>query len=168
MLDEAVDEFIEEKKQRFPDHYKEFGMGKELDDGKILRPKNAEVPRQEELDEEENPEKARKELNQKILARGEMFEEEADENDSDITEEDSDSEEKWDCESILTTHTNTDNHPGVIKTERRVKPSQRMQIQLHKQFRVPIDGLIPLAEEVTIQKEKKQKGDARQPFQRLK
>jgi protein LTV1 len=24
-------------------------------------------------------------------------------------------EEKWDCESILSTYTNTDNHPGLIK-----------------------------------------------------
>lgn len=44
-LDDAVDEFIEDKKQRFPDHYKEFGAGKEEDDGKIMRPRNAEVPR---------------------------------------------------------------------------------------------------------------------------
>jgi len=30
-----------------------------------------------------------------------------------------------------------------------------MKIELHKQFKVPIDGLIPLAEEITIRKEKK-------------
>ena len=30
-----------------------------------------------------------------------------------------------------------------------------MKIELHKQFKVPIDGLIPLAEEITIQKEKR-------------
>ena len=30
-----------------------------------------------------------------------------------------------------------------------------MKIELHKQFKVPVDGLIPLAEEITIQKEKK-------------
>jgi len=69
--------------------------------------------------------------------------------------DDSDDEQKWDCETILTTYTNTDNHPGVIKTERRVRPGERMKIELHKQFRVPIDGLIPLAEEINIQKEKK-------------
>lgn len=43
------------------------------------------------------------------------FEAEADEQGSDI-EEDDDSEEKWDCDTILTTYTNTDNHPGVITT----------------------------------------------------
>mmetsp|Transcript_45146 Transcript_45146/g.59867 ORF Transcript_45146/g.59867 Transcript_45146/m.59867 type:complete len:96 (+) Transcript_45146:1512-1799(+) len=30
-----------------------------------------------------------------------------------------------------------------------------MKIELHKQFRVPVDGLIPLAEEITLKKEKK-------------
>lgn len=30
----------------------------------------------------------------------------------------------WDAETILSTYTNTDNHPGVIKTSRRVRPSQ--------------------------------------------
>lgn len=95
-----------------------------------------------------------------------MFQEEAEEKGSNITEEDSDSEEKWDCESILTTHTNTDNHPGIIKTERRVKPNQRHKIELHKQFKVPVDGLIPLAEEITIQKERR-KADTSHPFQRV-
>ena len=55
---------------------------------------------------------------------------------------DEDQEEQWDCESILSTYTNTDNHPGVIKTQRRVRPNQKMKIELHKQFRVPVDGLI--------------------------
>lgn len=39
---------------------------------------------------------------------------------------------EWDCESILSTYTNTDNHPGVIKTTKRVRPSQQMRILLHK------------------------------------
>lgn len=30
-----------------------------------------------------------------------------------------------------------------------------MKIELHKQFKVPIDGLIPIAEEITIHKEKR-------------
>lgn len=33
-------------------------------------------------------------------------------------------EEKWDCETILSTYTNTDNHPGVIRTQKRIRPSQ--------------------------------------------
>ena len=42
-----------------------------------------------------------------------------------VVEEDSDEdkEEKWDCETILSTYTNTDNHPGVIKTQKRVRPN---------------------------------------------
>lgn len=45
---------------------------------------------------------------------------------SDYSEKDpydhsSDEEDRWDCNTILTTHTNTDNHPGVIKTTRVVK-----------------------------------------------
>ena len=39
-----------------------------------------------------------------------------------------------------------------------------MKIELHKQFKVPVDGLIPLAEEITLKKEKKEAGD--QPFTR--
>jgi len=30
-----------------------------------------------------------------------------------------------------------------------------MKIELHKQFRVPIDGLTPMAEEIVLSKEKK-------------
>ena len=165
MLEEAVDAFIEEKKQRFPEHYKEFGTGTEHEEGKILRAKNVEVPRQEELDEEPDQEKAKEELRKRILENGQQFQDEAEERSSDI-EEASDSEEKWDCESILTTYTNTDNHPGVIKTQRRVKPGQRNKIELHKQFKVPIDGLVPFAEEISLQKEKK-KAAGNHPFQRV-
>ena len=32
-----------------------------------------------------------------------------------------------------------------------------MKIELNKQFRVPIDGLTPIAEEIIVQKEKKQR-----------
>ena len=80
----------------------------------------------------------------------ERFEEEALEKIEDDLSADESEGEKWDAETILSTYTNTDNHPGVIKTTRRVRPSQRMKIELHKQFKVPIDGLIPLAEEITI------------------
>ena len=73
----------------------------------------------------------------------------------DVYRDERSDEDAWDAETILSTYTNTDNHPGVIKTQRRVRPSQRMKIELHKQFKVPVDGLIPLAEEITIQKEKK-------------
>jgi hypothetical protein len=50
---------------------------------------------------------------------------------SDHEEADEDEQEKWDCESVLTTLTNTDNHPGVIKTIKKVvKP--KVKIELHK------------------------------------
>ena len=117
------------------------------------------------MDEEPDQEKAKEELRKRILENGQQFQDEAEERSSDI-EEASDSEEKWDCESILTTYTNTDNHPGVIKTQRRVKPGQRNKIELHKQFKVPIDGLVPFAEEISLQKEKK-KAAGNHPFQRV-
>jgi hypothetical protein len=42
-----------------------------------------------------------------------------------------------------------------------------MKIELHKQFRVPIDGLMPIAEEITIQKEKKLKEKNDGPYQKV-
>ena len=38
-----------------------------------------------------------------------------------------------------------------------------MKIELHKQFKVPVDGLIPMAEEIVKIKEKK-KAEPNQPF----
>lgn len=84
------------------------------------------------------------------------FNEEAEADESNPFEIDQeDVKEEWDCESILSTYTNTDNHPGVIKTTRRIRPSQKMKIELHKAFKVPIDGLTPIAEEIVMAKEKK-------------
>ena len=40
-----------------------------------------------------------------------------------------------------------------------------MKIELHKQFKVPIDGLTPIAEEITIAKEKKKREKAVGPYQ---
>jgi len=34
-----------------------------------------------------------------------------------------------------------------------------MKIELHKAFRVPVDGLIPIAEEIILAKEKKKQQD---------
>ena len=50
----------------------------------------------------------------------------------DPKQDESDDEQKWDCETILTTYTNTDNHPGVIKTQKRVRAGEKMKIELHK------------------------------------
>lgn len=69
-------------------------------------------------------------------------------------------------DTILTTHTNTDNHPAIIKTTGRlVRTKQR--IELHKQFKVPLDGL--MAEEIDLSKKKKgDNGSAKDgPFQKV-
>lgn len=68
-----------------------------------------------------------------MLDFGARFAEEADANEEDPFENlRVEEEDQWDCESILSTYTNTDNHPGVIKTTRRIRPSQQMKIELHK------------------------------------
>lgn len=82
------------------------------------------------------------------------------------SEEDASSEgsaEQWDAETILTTYTNTDNHPGLIKYVPKIKPSQRMKIELDKQFKVPLEGLnglIPIAEEIIKEKKPKKANKA--------
>ncbi len=85
---------------------------------------------------------------------------------SEEEESDSDDEKKWDCQTILSTFSNTDNHPAVIKTNRIIKPKN--QIQLHKQFKVPIEGL--MAEEIdnSANKQSKSKnkaGKSGKPFE---
>lgn len=95
---------------------------------------------------------------------------EAREEPSESDEEDTSSEdsaEKWDAETILTTYTNTDNHPNLIKYVPKIKQSQKMKIELHKQFKVPIDGLdglIPVAEVITKEKKTK-KGNKSSAFE---
>ncbi len=67
--------------------------------------------------------------------------------------EEEDDEKKWDCATILSTYTNTDNHPAIVKTQGRVVRTKQ-RIELHKQFKVPLDGL--MAEEIsTLTKKKK-------------
>ncbi len=39
-----------------------------------------------------------------------------------------------------------------------------MKIELHKAFRVPVDGLIPIAEEIILAKEKKKRQDQVGPY----
>jgi hypothetical protein len=50
---------------------------------------------------------------------------------SESEDEESDKDDKWDCQSILSTLTNKDNHPGVIKTNRVVK-LQKHKLEMHK------------------------------------
>jgi protein LTV1 len=54
-----------------------------------------------------------------------------DASDYESTEEEDDEEEKWDAETILTTYTNTDNHPSVIKFVPKIKVNHKMKIELH-------------------------------------
>lgn len=154
VIEEACDEFIEDTKARF------FGLAKEFGNEKatMLIPdtKVSDLIYEEDLKNGEDPEEVKAKLREKKLVNAGGFEEEAEEHlHEDVYRDEKNDEDEWDAETILSTYTNTDNHPGVIKTTRRVRPSQRMKIELHKQFKVPIDGLIPLAEEITLIKEKK-------------
>ena len=114
LVDAAVDEFIEDKKMRFHRLNKAHGTGKDKDKA-ILLTANANVPRADEI--VEDPEKAKADLEKKVLKLQDKFQTEADAIAVASSEESEEDEEaKWDCESIISTYTNTDNHPGVIKT----------------------------------------------------
>lgn len=106
------------------------------------------------VENEEDRPKIEAEIREKQLALAAQFGEEADEANSDedpfYDDRGKKTELEWDCETIVSTYTNTDNHPGVIKTTKRIRPAQKMKIELHKAFRVPIDGLTPIAEEIVI------------------
>ena len=165
VLDQACNEFIEDKKRWFMDLAKEFGDEKA---NKLIPDiKSSDLIHEEDLKNGEMPEEIKQKIRERLLANADVFEQEAEETvNDDVYRDEKSDEDAWDAETILTTYTNTDNHPGLIKTERRVRPSQRMKIELHKQFKVPVDGLIPLAEEITIQKEKKASMDNK-PFSRV-
>lgn len=104
-------------------------------------PTNLGVPREEDIANGEDLEEIDKETRAKMRIIAEKFEDYDEiylakitkiENGEIEPDSDSDKEEKWDCESILSTYTNTDNHPGVIKTNRRVRPNKNIKIELHK------------------------------------
>lgn len=40
--------------------------------------------------------------------------------------EESDPDDRWDADTILTTNTNTDNHPGVIKFNPKIKVKNKI------------------------------------------
>lgn len=130
-LDDACNEFIEDKKRWFIDLAKQYGDEK----ANTLIPdtKPSDVVHEEDLKDGEEPEEVKQKLRERKLANADVFEEEAQETiDDEVYREEKSDEDAWDAETILTTYTNTDNHPGVIKTQRRVRPSQRMKIELHK------------------------------------
>lgn len=155
---QAVDEFIEDKKDWFKKLHRQYG-DEETRNLEYKLPLNHNVAHEDDLADA-------KETREKMLINAAIFEEDSNillkkmkaiENGEAIEEgSDEDKEEKWDCETILSTYTNTDNHPGVIKTQKRVRINQKIKIELHKQFRVPIDGLTTqVAEEILVEKEKK-------------
>lgn len=136
---------------RFRTLYREHGQLEVGEINGIMVARNAEQLRQLELAENETEEEALRALRQKALHLNEQYEQEAAEDVGANPFPEEEAGERWDAETILSTYTNTDNHPGVIKTTRRVKPSSsRMKIELHKAFKVPIDGLTPIAEEIVI------------------
>ena len=134
VLDDAVDEFIMDTKKRFTNLAKEFGN--EEANNLIPATKTSDLIYAEDLKDGDEPAEVKQKLREKKLQNAQVFEEEALENMEDVPDRDqSEEEDAWDAETILSTYTNTDNHPGVIKTQRRVRPSQRMKIELHKQRR---------------------------------
>lgn len=148
VLEEACDEFIEGTKRRFLDLAKEFGNEQTL---KLIPDvKASELIHEEDLRDGDEPEEVKAKLRDKKIQNADEFEEDAVKKIDDYGHAEKSDEDEWDAETILSTYTNTDNHPGVIITQRRVRPSQRKKIELHKQFKVPVDGLIPLAEEITL------------------
>lgn len=60
-----------------------------------------------------------------------MLESEEKEDIESDSESESDGEKEFDVQTIVSTYTNTDNHPGVIKTTKKVV-KQKVKMELHK------------------------------------
>ena len=174
MINEAIDEFIQDKKSWFRNLHRKHGedyemtskeKGNEFLEGTAKFIGKDLIPIMGDMEQEQ----ADKLIKERTLQINERFEEEAEKragSEYESSEEEEDHEEKWDAETILTTYTNTDNHPGVIKFVPKVKVNSKAKIELHSQFKVPIDGLnglIPIAEEV--RKKKKQKVNRTEAFE---
>lgn len=168
MINEAVDEFIQDKRLWFRDLHRDHAddfKDAAKEKGNDFLPGTAKfigkglLPVAGELDIK-SAEYA-KILKERTLAFEQKFQEDADKRGSDDDETSDDEADEWDAETILTTHTNTDNHPGIIKFTPKIKVKN--QIILDKQFKVPIDGLnglIPTAEVISQKKkEKKQRSE---------
>ena len=139
IINEAVDEFIQDKRFWFRNLHKDHGSsiqstaiekGKEFKEGTALFVGKDVIPIQGELEEEE----FKRIVKERTLENAKKFQEEDDAKGSDYESEESEQEEqeKWDAETILSTYTNTDNHPSVIKFTPRVKAGGKMKIELHK------------------------------------
>jgi protein LTV1 len=118
------------------------------------------VPREDDVVEDKE---YLDDLRTKMLALNEKHTRAADGYDS--NDDRPEEEEAWDCESILSTYTNTDNHPGVIRTTKRIRANKRGEIALGTQFRVPLDGLMPQGEIILAKKEKAKATNAKTAFE---
>mmetsp|Transcript_29458 Transcript_29458/g.44646 ORF Transcript_29458/g.44646 Transcript_29458/m.44646 type:complete len:170 (+) Transcript_29458:1595-2104(+) len=131
MINEAVDEFIKDKKLWFRDLHRDHKgeideaageKAKEFLENTALHLGRTNIPVDGQLDPE--GEEVKKILKERTVMMQNKIEEELANQDSDLDEEeedDSDPEDKWDADTILSTYTNTDNHPSVIKFQKKVK-----------------------------------------------
>ena len=84
-------------------------------DGLILMPQEVVQKAEREIKQVKHR-KAGEELHGKIIKLAEKYCEESDSQESE--EEEEEPKEMWDCESIISTYTNTDNHPALISEVR--------------------------------------------------
>lgn len=165
MIHEAVNEFIQDKKGWFRQLHKDHGAGLQdeaKEKGENFLPGTAKFIGKDliQVEGDADEEVTKRMLKERTIANEEKFVQEMEERGTDDESEESEPEEQWDAETILTTYTNTDNHPSVIKFKPKVKVNQKAKIELHTQFKVPVtglDGLIPIAEEVEVKKIKGKK-----------
>lgn len=124
-----MNEYIESAKIKDRKLYQKF---KDSDEEDEVVPVMRKTKEQAKYEEEQELENAREEIHKKALELNNIYTQEMEEQPLESSDEESeDDEKKWDCETIQTTLTNTDNHPGVIKTVRKVvKPKNK--IELHK------------------------------------
>lgn len=118
----AVDEFIQDKRLWFRDLHKEHASdlkdtaiekGRNFKEGTALYIGKGMIPVEGDLDEATT----QKILKERTVELEQKFQEELEAKGSDYESPSSeeDEKEKWDAETILSTYTNTDNHPSVIK-----------------------------------------------------
>ena len=107
-----------------------MGLAKEFGDEDALKlipdTKPSDLVYEEELGEGDEPEEVKQKMRDRKMELAAQFEQEADQKFAEGTSSEEEEEQPW------STYTNTDNHPGVIRTQRRVRPSDRMKIELHK------------------------------------
>lgn len=130
VINEAVDEFIQDKRLWFRTLKKEHGDGYEnnaKEKGNEFLSGTAKfigrglIPITDVMDPESI--EFKKIVLERTLANTILMQKEVDDRASDYEspEEEEDPEDQWDADTILTTLTNTDNHPNVIKTVRKIK-----------------------------------------------